>query len=149
MIAVGSREPINRKTELLSRSNIWSTQAAYPFGRKHFYDYSIVAIKDLFYTFGGATQVPDSSGVTKTIASFSTMTKKWKMCGELKKARGGHGVIVQNGEFVVVGGEHENVFTERCSLKDDTIHCTAVKPKLSNFDFYPEMIAVPHDYCPK
>ena len=76
------------------------------------------------------------------------------MCGELKRARNGHGVIIQDGEFVIVGGQDENgsdkpVFTERCTLQGDRIQCAVVKPKLAKYRHYPEMIAVPHDYCPK
>ena len=152
MIAVGSTEPSNLSTELLSRSNIWSTQAQYPFGKKYICDYSIVAIKDLFYIFGGGT-LWDYSGSTKNIVTFSTKTNEWKMCGELKRARYGHGVFVQEDSFVIVGGTMDGVdtpvSTERCTLKEDKIQCTAVKPKLSNYQHYPEMIAVPRDYCPK
>ena len=153
MLAVGSTEPSNLQTELLSRSNIWSTQAKYPFGKKYISDYSIVAIKDLVYIFGGQTAW-DSSGITKNIASFSTKTKDWKKCGQLKKDRYGHGVFVHEGDFIIIGGRNGNrpndpLSTERCILKEDTIHCTVVKPKLWDYGYYPEMIAVPHDYCPK
>ena len=153
MLAVGSHEPYNLETELLSRSNVWSTQTQYPFGKKYICDYSIVAIKNLFYIFGGGT-LWDSSGITKKIASFSTTTKKWKMCGELKKDRYGHGVILQDGDFLIIGGKNGNkddkpIYTERCILKNDRIECAVVEPKLLKYEYYPEMIAVPHDHCPK
>ena len=149
MIAVGSRWPFNKKTELFSRSNIWSTEADYPLG-KCINSYAIVAIKNLFYVFGGEL---GSNGATKSIASFSTKTKDWKKCGELKQGRSGHSVFIHEGDFVIVGGTMDGgemkIVTERCTLNEDKIQCTVVKPKISNYKYYPEMIAIPHDYCPK
>ena len=139
----------NIKTELFSRSNIWSGRTDYPFGERYISDYSIVAMKDFFYFFGGQT----GHSTTKTIASFSTITKVWKICGKLQNARSGHGVFIHEGDFVIVGGTMNggeiDVPTERCNLNGDRIQCTVVEPKLSDYKYYPEMIAVPHDYCPK
>ena len=155
MIAVGNYRDVkgsyraNKKTELFSRSSVWSNQPDYPFGERYISDYSIVAMKDFFYVFGGQTE--DST--TNRITSFSTISKVWKIYGKLKSARSGHGVFIHEGDFVIVGGTinggDQPVSTERCTLKEDTIQCTAIKPKLSNYYNYPEMIAVPHDYCSK
>ena len=92
--------------------------------------------------------------VTKRIAAFSTITKRWKRIGELKYAREGHGVFIQQETFVVVGGKqngydveiHEKK-TERCTLVDDVVECLAVDPVLRYYWSYPEMIRVPYDYC--
>ena len=86
------------------------------------------------------------------IARFETSTRQWKKLGELNEARLGHGVIAQKGEFIVVGGDgiiDEGTKTERCSLSDDSIQCTSVDPELYDYFFYPEMMLVPENYCPK
>ena len=148
MIAVGSSEQPYRKTELFSRSNVWSTEADYPFGDRYFYEYAIVAMNDLFYIFGGNT----FGHGFKTIASFSTITKDWKKCGKLKQSRYGHSVFIQEGKFVVVGGGNgiDNfLHTERCTLENDNVDCKTIEPTPHDYSLYPEMIAVPYDYCPK
>ena len=96
---------------------------------------------------------------TNIIAAFSIITKKWTKSGKLNKARLGHGVIVRDGDFIVVGGTdygelYENSFeTERCTLIVDTqftpIKCSNVDPVLDDYYYYPEMMRVPHDYCQK
>ena len=65
-------------------------------------------------------------------------------------------ISVQKGEFIVIGGaSHGKLIidftrtTERCTLINDAIQCSAVGPALSNYYSYPEMMRVPNDYCPK
>ena len=147
MIAVGSGEPSSKKTELLSRSNVWSNQPDYPFGERYIYDYAIVSMKDLFFIFGGVI----FDAYSNTIASFSTQTKNWNKCGKLKQKRYGHSVFIQEGKFVVVGGRNgddNHMYTERCTLKNGKNDCKTIKPELHDYSYYPEMVAVPHDYCP-
>ena len=107
------------------------------------HSYSIVALADSFYIFGGLSHGTKSS----TIAAFSTVTKEWKKLGELKQARYYHGVIIQNGDFVVVGGNDGQLGTERCILSEDTITCTVIDPVLDHYYYYPEMMSVPPNYC--
>ena len=95
-----------------------------------------------FYIFGGE----DEQETLNAIASFDTVTKKWKKLGELKHGRYAHGVIIQAGEFVVVGGTG-SISTERCILNGESIKCTTVDPELENYNFYPEMMSVPENYC--
>ena len=100
--------------------------------------------------------------VTKTIAAFSTITKRWKEIGQLMYARDGHGVFIQHETFVVVGGKQigydsesgsgvhiTSMSTERCTLVDNEVKCTGVEPILDYYFDYPEMIRVPYDYCTK
>ena len=67
----------------------------------------------------------------------------------------GHGVIIHQGQFIVVGGNNglkglETGFgTESCILKGDSIQCTTVGPELENYYWYPEMMPVPENFCPK
>ena len=93
---------------------------------------------------------------SETIAAFNTITKEWKMMGDMKQARAGHGVFIQLDAFVVVGGRPEDsvewsmteLTTERCTLIDGAINCTVVDP-IGVYTDYPEMVRVPYDYCPK
>ena len=101
-------------------------------------DYSIVALETSFYIFGG-----DWSNV---IASFSTTSMEWRKLGYLNKARNGHGVIIHQGEFIIVGGYAD---TERCILNGDSVQCSTVDPELEGYYYYPEMMSVPENFCPK
>ena len=80
---------------------------------------------------------------------FDTKTKQWKNLGKLNEARRGHGVIVQQGQFIVVGGLNGPLGTERCTLVNDSIQCTTVDPELENYNHYPVMMHVSGDFCQK
>ena len=66
-------------------------------------------------------------------------------------ARFGHGVIVQKGQFVVIGGVTDNFeqkyATELCTLKDDSIECKTFDSENSKTS--PQMMRVPPEFCPK
>ena len=104
----------------------------------------IVAFGSSFYLFGGY-----DGGSIKTIAGFDTNTKQWKKLGYLNQGRRGHGLIVHQGQFIVVGGYKGSLATERCILKGDSIQCTTDGPELDDYYFYPELMSVPENYCPK
>ena len=92
--------------------------------------------------------------ISNVIASFDTTTKQWNKLGELNQARYGHGVILHQGQFIVAGGWGFILFvnergTERCTLKGDSIQCKTVDPELEDYKFYPEMISVRENFCPK
>ena len=97
--------------------------------------------------FGGNLH-PEDARPTNTIASFSTVTKEWKKLGELNQARYAHGVFIQQGDFIVVGG-WGTFRTERCTLNEEAIRCTLIDPKLSEYCYYPEMMSVEPNFCPK
>ena len=68
--------------------------------------------------------------------------------GELNQGRRGHNAIVVQGEILVVGGKYETgVKTERCIEADGQIRCNSQEPELENYEFYPELFAVPDNYC--
>ena len=102
---------------------------------------------DTFYIFGGDSG-PDTYTPSNTIAEFSTVTKEWTKLGELNQARYGHGVFIQQGDFIVVGGSG-TFRTERCTLNEGTIRCTLIDPKLNGYYYYPEMMSVEPNFCPK
>ena len=99
-----------------------------------------------FYIFGGDY---GDFQQTDTIAAFSTITKEWRKVGELNQARLAHGVFIQQGYFIVIGGMDGLLGTERCILNEDAISCTVVEPILHNYFYYPEMMAVEPNFCPK
>ena len=101
-----------------------------------------------FYLFGGSDGSFFSSGY-RTIAGFDTNTKQWKKLGYLNQSRQGHGLIVHQGQFIVVGGDPGLYKIERCILKGDSIQCTTVGPELYGYYNYPELMSVPENYCPK
>ena len=103
---------------------------------------------DTFYIFGGDSG-PDIYTASNKIAAFSTVTKEWKKLGELNQARYAHGVFIQQGDFIVVGGNNKNLRTERCTLNEDAIRCTFVDPELDRYAYYPEMMSVEPNFCPK
>ena len=65
--------------------------------------YSIVAMREAFYIFGGDSG-PSDNTPSNTIATFSTMTKKWEKLGELNQARYANGVFIHQGDFIVAVG---------------------------------------------
>lgn len=182
LIAVGSLEPDNARTELLSRStSTWLVQASYPFGTAYFIVliftghhfitgqvckeiphlgsyisyYSIVAFNSSFYFFGGwrgSYHLGSPACNSYVIASFSTNTKQWKRIGFLNNARNSHGVMIDQGEFIIVGGYNEKIGllgTERCSLIGDSMKCTTVDPGLEGYYYTPELMSVSENFCPK
>ena len=118
-------------------------------------EYSIVALNSSFYIFGGYKSKISFYGMTRgiyssVIASFSTTTKRWEKLGYLNEARTVHGVIVHQGEFIIVGGYNENIrylSTERCILSDDLVQCSTAGPKLQGYSYYPEMMLVSENFC--
>ena len=109
--------------------------------------YAIIALDDSFYIFGGLSNRKDQN----VIGRFNTGTKKWQKLGELKQARFSHSVFIQNGQFIIVGGSDnfKSFGTERCVLDDNSILCRIVDPYLKDFRYYPAMMAVPENFCPK
>ena len=88
------------------------------------------------------------------VASFDTKSRQWKKLGHLNQARYGNGVIVRQGQFVVVGGignsnSEKLRSTERCYFENESIQCTTTEPVLDVYYQYPELMLVPEDYCPK
>ena len=72
----------------------------------------------------------------------------------MNNAREGHGVIIQQEDFIIIGGQSyksdwEFTFnTERCSLQGGTMHCKDVGPVLTKYRFDLQLMHVPYDYCP-
>ena len=67
--------------------------------------------------------------------------------GQLIQGRYGHNAIVVQGEILVVGGLPDALKTERCIETDGQIRCNDQEPELTNYRLYPELFAVPDNYC--
>lgn len=107
--------------------------------------YAIVTSGSSFYVFGGFHAATGQS----TIASFDTISKEWKKVGDLNQARYGHGVLIQQDYFIVVGGLDGYLSTERCYFVDDSVECVTVEPVVNFYAYYPELTSVDENYCQK
>ena len=111
--------------------------------------FSIIAKKESFYIFGG--RISDSINLedpssnlrnTRTIAAFNTITRKWILIGKMQKARAGHGVILHDGDFLIIGGWRDACGFERCSLHRDSIRCYLVGGELKDCSIHPSMMLI-------
>ena len=64
-------------------------------------------------------------------------------------ARRGHGVLVNDEAFIVVGGLGKYYTTERCALDSDEngVTCVEQQPQLNHYELYPEMHLVGDSFC--
>ena len=64
-------------------------------------------------------------------------------------ARRGHGVLVNDEAFIVVGGLGKYYTTERCALDsdDNVVTCVEQQPTLNHYELYPEMHLVDDSFC--
>ena len=83
-----------------------------------------------------------SSIIAKLDSNFT-----WSHVGNLNQARGGHNVIVIQNEVLIVGGYHQTYSTERCIYRIGQMNCTEQLPELTKYTNYPELLAVPNDFC--
>ena len=93
--------------------------------------------------FGGYTS---NTSTDNLIARLDGVTFSWGQVGELTQGRWGHGAIVVQGEILVVGGA-SSYKTERCNEIEGQMRCSAQEPELSDYFYYPELFAVPDNFC--
>ena len=90
--------------------------------------------------------IPNNSGGSQsTIARFDPIENSWRILGNLKVPRRGHGVIQVDNEFIVVGGRDgiEGAEpTESCKLNGQSMTCTNRGPQLSKFTQYSELMLI-------
>lgn len=82
------------------------------------------------------------------IAKLNTELNQWSIAGRLNTARFGHGVIVTEDQFLVVGGASERR-TERCYLIDsnDEMTCHSQEPTLQEYRHWPELLLIDEHLC--
>ena len=64
----------------------------------------------------------------------------------MNTARHGHGVILMDNAFLVIGGGYGSYKTEKCALVDKVMTCTQQEPELEDYGFYAELAYVPFDF---
>ena len=104
----------------------------------------IIFVNSWSYILGGYTNI---NKYDKTIARLDDISYLWTKVGELNQGRRGHNAIVVQGEILVVGGYTGSLKTERCIETDGQIRCSAQEPELTKYAYYPELFAVPDNYC--
>ena len=94
--------------------------------------------------FGGYTS---NNPYDNLIARLDGVTFSWTQVGELTQGRRGHGAIVVQEEILVVGGYPGSLKTERCNEIESQMRCNAQEPELNGYYYYPELFAVPDNFC--
>ena len=104
----------------------------------------IVFIDGYFFVIGGYT---DATYYDKTIGRLDATTMRWSKSGNLVNGRYGHNAIYDGSSLIVVGGRDGSLKTEKCTISNDQVSCTAQNPSLENYYYYPELFLVPFDFC--
>ena len=103
----------------------------------------IVFIDGCFFVIGGRTDVSQND---KTIGRLDATTMVWSKSGNLVNGRHGHNAIYDGSSLIVVGGSG-TLKTEKCTISNDQVSCTAQNPALKDYVYYPELFFVPFDFC--
>lgn len=101
---------------------------------------AVVYAYESFFIFGGFV------GHATQIIARCDRYYQWSEAGRLNRTRYWHGVIVVDGQFLVIGGR-SNSQTERCTIADNEITCFTQAPSLSNCYAWPGTFLVEFDYC--
>ena len=132
-------------------SEEWRRVDDYPF----FEDISLAPVVSYdagFIVFGGYAHSKGQLTETGVIAMFSQ--DKWRQLGTLKQEKRGHGVIIRDNIFWVIGGtakatSRQDTTTETCIYDGDIMTCKtyAALPLSSGYSFYPELFLIDDDLC--
>ena len=127
------------KSEKL-QNDIWSDIEDPPVDGTNMYYYAVVVHDSSHYYFGGY-----SDGDTNSILRLQSGSWTWTNAGQLNSVRRGHGVIVVNDTFMVVGGggDYKN---EACVLNNNQFNCTELSSSLNNYGFDPILFSVADNY---
>ena len=120
-------------------SGKWNHIAEAPVG-KDFYDYAVLYAAGDFYYFGG-----NADNNFRSILCLNSTTWTWSTIGHLNKAREGHGVILIEQTFMIIGGEG-NYTTEACLLKNGNFTCEETDSTLTNYYRTPLLFPVNDKY---
>ena len=107
--------------------------------------FAVVFFDSGFYYFGGYTKFPNAYNFG-VIARLDSNSFQWSKIGQLNKGRSGHNAILIGDEFLIVGG-YGTRDTEKCKYNDGEMVCSAQSPTLDDYGFFPELFAVPDDFC--
>ena len=110
---------------------------------------AVIHHQNAYFYFGGYTNYTEYD---RTIARLDGKTFRWSKLGQLNQGRNGHNVILLQSYFLVVGGYNYDigsVMSEKCHYSSGKIKCTAQQPGLYYYIDFPELLAVPDNYCKK
>ena len=138
MVAVGSTFPSNKKAEKFI-NGVWSDLQDPPVSWR-LYAYAVTFDADNFYYFGGADKNFLSSILRLSAASWT-----WSNVGNFNSARRGHGVILVENTFMVIGGLSTKP-NEACQLNNGQFTCESKTSSLNDYAFYPLLFLVSDDY---
>ena len=101
--------------------------------------YASIYFDQAYYIFGGAGSTGDKIG------RLDAVSRTWSLAGQLNQGRHTHGVIFDEGQFLVIGG-WGTFKTESCVPNGETVTCTQVGEGLNYYTHYPELALVAYDY---
>ena len=103
--------------------------------------YAVIFNAGNFYYFGGYDEADLNS-----ILRLNAARWKWAFVGKLKSARNGHGVILIDDTFMIIGGQG-NFSNEACFLEfNGKFTCEEKVSSLDDYYFTPLMVLVNDDY---
>ena len=143
LVAVGSFSPSNKKAEKFENGT-WSVIEDAPVNKRLSY-YAVVFDTENFYYFGGYDSSGVNSGVISSILRLSAASWTWSNVGNLNSARDGHGVILVENTFMVIGGSSTKP-NEACQLNNGQFTCESKTSSLNDYYFYPLLFLVSDDY---
>ena len=94
--------------------------------------YAVTFYAGHHYYFGGSS----GSQIIKSIFALEEKTWTWSKLGKMKSRRFGHGVILVEEKFVVIGG-FEEMKNEACVLKKGEFSCKEFTTSLNDYAFWP------------
>ena len=114
-----------------------------PIKERLIHGHATIFHKQAFYIFGGF-------GFDRTklysIGRLDAVTRTWSLAGKLKNSKGGHSVIFDGSQFLVIGGVEWNDKTENCTPNGTKVTC-AESPGYSWYGTSPELMLVGGDFA--
>ena len=104
-----------------------------------------------FIVFGG--YVRDKGQLTETDLIAMFKNDKWLELGSLYQPKRGHGVIIRDNTFWVLGGTakstvRQDTTIETCAYDGQSMQCQSQNLQLSSaYSFYPELFLIDADMC--
>ena len=137
LVAVG--DSYHNKGEKFENGN-WSDIQEPPVNER-FMGYAVIFHGGDHFFFGGF----DGSNYLDSIFRLSGSSWTWSNVGQLNSVRRGHGVILANNKFTVVGGDG-NQKNEACLLDNEQFTCTELSSSLNGYRWWPILHLVDENY---
>ena len=139
LVAVG--DFISKKSEIFVDEK-WATIEDPPINGVAITAYATIFHAGYHYYFGGYT-----ASRIRSIIRLEEKSWTWSNYGEMNTARQGHGVILFDDRFLVIGGYYTKK-NEVCQFDADKLTCTEFASSLSNYENTPSLFIVDIDSEP-